>query len=61
MIAPHAAPTPMPTTKASTIEMCGLWVNISPTVNAESPSVEPTDRSTLRVMITIASPTASSM
>ncbi len=38
--------------------MDGKWTKIVPPRYAESPSIEPTERSTLRVMMTMASPTA---
>jgi hypothetical protein len=39
--------------------MPGWWLNRSPTVYAESPTIDPTDRSTLRVTMTSVSPTPS--
>src|SRR3954469_3450877 len=56
---PAATPTSVPITKP---DHTGMWwyLNRSPTMYADRPSTEPTDRSTLRVMITSVSPTPSS-
>ena len=57
---PQATPIPSPTAKTVTIEVPGCFPNMSAERNAESPSTEPTDRSTFRVRTTIVSPIASS-
>src|SRR3954454_17797903 len=56
---PAATPTSVPMTKP---DHTGMWwyLKRSPTMYADSPRTEPTDRSTLRVMITSVSPTPSS-
>jgi hypothetical protein len=50
----------MPTRNASGTGKPGWWVKISPSSNADRPSTDPTERSTLRVTITSVSPTESS-
>ena len=43
----------MPTTNPSTAGMPGMALNVRPITYAESPSTDPTDRSTLRVRMTM--------
>ena len=59
LTAPTAAPSAIAMTKPDQTGMCSVR-NRSPTTKAHRPSTEPTDRSTLRVTMTIVSPTPSS-
>ena len=54
LIAPQTAPSRVATRSAIGIGMPGAATNRLPVANAARPSTEPTDRSTLRVMITTA-------
>ena len=56
--APHAAPSSIPRTITTGIGRLWCDDSRSPAMNAASPSTEPTDRSTLRVMITSVWPAA---
>src|SRR5665647_1945250 len=60
LISPSKAPTRSPATPTTMMLMPGWSMNRRPVRYAVSPRTDPTDRSTLRVMITTASPTASS-
>ena len=55
---PQAPPSAIPSTNTITSGVPGLLDSRSPAMNALSPTTEPTDRSTLRVMITSVWPTA---
>ena len=59
LTAPTAAPMAIAITNPDHTGMC-CDRNRSPTTNADRPSVDPTDRSMLRVTMTIVSPTPSS-
>ncbi len=57
---PSTAPIAVARSTATTAGMPGLDESTSPVTNADTPTIDPTDRSTWRAMMTTASPAASS-